>query len=255
MASIRRLFGFFTVLPLSSSGTVEDIARAGFLLPLVAVLLGGIEGFAGWGFERLAGQPVAAAIILASAMLLTGLHHTDGLADLGDALMVHGDAARRLQVLKDRTMGVGAISVLLITGLVTWAALLQLLALRGGGLELVWLLMAVEISARLSMLVVIAAGKPSHEGSGRIFIETMKGWRNAAAILLSVAVLGMLALELPVAGILAGAAAAVSTGLVLAATGRHWLGGCGGDIMGASVELGRMAALVALVAVLLQSTT
>lgn len=255
MGSIRRLFGFFTVLPLTSSGTVEDIARAGFLLPLVAMLLGGIEGFAGWGFERLAGQPVAAAIILASAMLLTGLHHTDGLADLGDALMVHGDAARRLQVLKDRTMGVGAISVLLITGLATWAALLQLLALRGGGLELVWLLMAVEISARLSMLMVIAAGKPSHEGSGRIFIETMKGWRNAAGILLSVAVLGILALEVPVAGILAGAAAAVSTGLVLAATGRHWLGGCGGDIMGASVELGRMAALIALVTVLLQSTT
>ncbi|MHB9111930.1 MAG: adenosylcobinamide-GDP ribazoletransferase [Thermoleophilia bacterium] len=255
MMSIRRLLGFFTVLPLSSSGTVEDIARAGFLLPLVAVFLGGMEGLAGWGFERLAGQPVAAAAVLATAMLLTGLHHADGLADLGDALMVHGDASRRLQVLKDRTMGAGAVAALLITGLATWAALLQLLAMRGGSLELVWLLMSVEISARLSMLMVIAAGKPSHEGSGRIFIETMKGWRNAAGILLSVALLGVLALAVPVAGVLAGAAAAASMGLVLAAIGRHWLGGCGGDIMGASVELGRMAALIALVAVLLQSTT
>lgn len=254
MTSIRQLFGFFTVLPLSSNGSVEATARAGFLLPLVAVLLGGIEGLTGWGFERLAGQPVAAAVMLASAMLLTGLHHADGLADLGDALMVHGDKDRRLQVLKDRTLGAGAVAVLLLTGLATWAALLQLLTLRGG-LELVWLLMSAEISARLSMLMVTAAGKPSHEGSGSIFIETMKGWRNAMGILLSFAAMGMLALAVPPAAVFAGAAAAAAMGLILAATGRRWFGGCGGDFMGASIELGRMAALIAMVAVLLQSAS
>jgi len=254
MKSFRRLLGFFTVLPLSSTGAVEDVARAGYLLPLVAVLLGSIEGLVGWGSEWLLGQPVAAAAMLASALLLTGLHHADGLADLGDALMVHGDAARRLQVLKDRTMGVGATTALLITGLATWAALLQLLVLRGGGPELLWLLMAVEISARLSMLMVIAAGKPSHEGSGKIFLETMKGWRNGFAILLSLAMLAMLALAIPVAGVFAAAATAATTGLVLAAAGRHWLGGCGGDILGAAVELGRLAALLALAAVLLHAT-
>ncbi|MBI5870297.1 MAG: adenosylcobinamide-GDP ribazoletransferase [Actinobacteria bacterium] len=255
MKAIRQLLGFFTVLPLSSRGSVEEVARAGFLLPLVAVLLGGIEGLVGWGSERLAGQPVAAAAILATAMLLTGLHHADGLADLGDALMVHGDAARRLKVLKDRTLGVGAVAGLLITGLACWAALLQLLALTGGGSELVWLLISAEVSARLGMLMVIAAGRPSHEGSGSIFIGTMKGWRSAAGILLSIAIIGMLALEVSAAAVFAGAASAAVTGLVLAVTGRHWLGGCGGDVMGASVELGRMAALTAMVAVLFQQAS
>ena len=254
MRGIRQLFGFFTVLPLSSNGTVEDIARAGFLLPLVAVLLGGIEGLTGWGFEWLVGKPVAAAAMLASALLLTGLHHTDGLADLGDALMVHGDRDRRLQVLKDRTLGIGAVAALLLTGLATWAALLQLLTLREG-LELVWLLMSAEISARLSMLMVTTAGKPSHEGSGSVFIETMKGWRNAVGILLSLAAIGILAMAVPAAAIFAGAAAAAAMGLILAAAGRHWFGGCGGDIMGASIELGRMAALIAMVAVLLRSVS
>ncbi|MDO8735825.1 MAG: adenosylcobinamide-GDP ribazoletransferase [Thermoleophilia bacterium] len=253
MKAARRLFGFFTVLPLSSSGSVEDVARAGFLLPLVAVLLGGIEGLVGWGSGWLLGQPVAAAAMLATALLLTGLHHTDGLADLGDALMVHGDSARRIQVLKDRTMGVGAVSAMLITSLISWAALLQLLALRGTGSELVWLLMAGEISARLGMLMVIAAGRPSHDGTGRIFLEEMKGWRIAAGILLSIASLALVAIFIPMAGVLAAAVAAAATGLFLAAAGRHWLGGCGGDVLGAAVELGRMAALLALVAVLIHT--
>lgn len=252
MRSIRRLFGFFTILPLSSTGTVEDVARAGFLLPLVAVFLGGMEGLIGWGSEWLVGPPVAAAVILASALLLTGLHHTDGLADLGDALMVHGDANRRRQVLKDRTMGVGAAAALLLTLLVSWAALLQLLVLRGGS-DLVWLLMTVEISARLSMLTVIAFGKSSHEGSGMVFLETMKGWRVAGGITLSLSLLALLSLAVPLAGLLAAAAAAAVTGILLAATGRHWFGGCGGDILGASVELGRMTVLLALAAALLHA--
>lgn len=253
MKGLRQLFGFFTVLPLSRAGSVEDIARSGFLLPLVAVILGSIEGLAGWGSQWLLGQPVAAAAMLASALLLTGLHHVDGLADLGDALMVHGDTGRRLQVLKDRTMGIGAVTALLITSLVSWAALLQLLALCGGGSDLVWLLIAAEISARLSMMMVIAVAKPSHDGSGSIFIETMKGWRSAVGIILSLAVLAMLVLVIPAAGVLAAAVAAAMTGMVLAATGRHWFGGCGGDILGAAVELGRMAALLALAAALIHA--
>lgn len=251
MNGLRRVFGFFTILPLAKAGAIEDTARAIYLLPLVAAFIGGAEGLAGWSSDRLLGQPVAAAAILATALLLTGMHHADGLADLGDALMVHGDAARRIDVLKDKTMGVGAAGALMLTYLVTWAALLQLLALHGDGAQLVWSLVAVEIAARLSLLTLTAVSRPSHEGSGSVFLRTQKGWRGVVGIALSLAGLAALALALPVAGVLVAVFAAAAIGLMLAAAGRHWFGGVGGDIMGASVELGRMAALLGLVAVLL----
>ncbi len=251
MNSLRHVFGFFTILPLSRAGTIEDTARAGYLLPLVAAVLGGIEGLAGWGCERLFGQPVAAAAILAMALLLTGFHHSDGLADFGDAVMIHGDAARRIEVLKDRTMGIGATGAVFLTWLISWAALLQLLSSSGQGVRIVWSLMAVEISARLSMLMVTAVSVPSHEGSGSVFLANLKGWRSILGIVLSACGLAALALALPLAGIITAGTAAVFTGLILAAAGRHWFGGAGGDLMGAAVELGRMAALLGLVATLL----
>ncbi len=247
MKGLQRVFGFFTILPLSSAGTVEDVARAGYFIPLAGAVLGGAEGLIGWGSARIFGQPLAAAMVMAAALLLTGFHHADGLADLGDALMAHGDAARRIEVLKDRTMGVGAAGALLITYLISWAALLQLLSLRTGW-QLVWSLMAVEIAARLSMLVVIAAGKPSHDGSGYTFILTMKGARCVAAIIMSLAGLALLFLVQPLTGVMAAGGAGIAAGIALTLAGKHWFGGAGGDIMGASVELGRMAALIGLVA-------
>ncbi len=244
------MLGFFTVLPLSRAGSLEDTARACWLLPLVAVLLGGMEGLAGWGSLELFGQPVAAAVILAAALLLTGLHHTDGLADLGDSLMVHGDPVRRIEVLKDRTMGAGAAGALILTYLITWAALLQILSLSRGA-NIVWAIMMAEASARLSLIVVASVARPSHDGSGRIFLEQMRGWRSAMALGLSLGALALLAAGLSLLSALTAASAAIAVGLALAAAGRRWFGGSGGDILGASVELGRMAALLALAGVLL----
>ncbi|MHB9052562.1 MAG: adenosylcobinamide-GDP ribazoletransferase [Thermoleophilia bacterium] len=267
MNGLRRVFGFFTILPLSQAGTLRETAEAAYLLPLVGAFLGALEGLAGWGSLRLFGQPVAAAVVLAAALLLTGLHHADGLADLGDALMVHGDAGRRIEVLKDRTMGIGAAGALILTCLITWGALLQLLGLAEGnrlagqftpagwsgwhneGAWIVAALAAVEIAARLSLFGVAWASRPSHEGSGKIFLETLRGWRNPAGILISLAGLTALALVLPISALVAAAGAAMVTGLVLAAVGRYRFGGAGGDILGAAVELGRMAAVLGLIAV------
>ncbi|MCL4472751.1 MAG: adenosylcobinamide-GDP ribazoletransferase [Actinobacteria bacterium] len=286
MKGLRRVFGFFTILPLSQAGTIRETAGAAYLLPLVGAFLGALEGLAGWGSLRIFGQPVAAALVLAAALLLTGLHHADGLADLGDALMVHGDRRRRIEVLKDRTMGIGAAGALVLTYLITWAALSQLLLLPGGdapgdwshsgglsgpggwshsggwlnsggwtgwhgeGAAIVAALAAVEIAARLSLFTVAAASKASHEGSGKIFLETLRGWRNAVGIILSLAGLMALALVLPFPAVAAAAGAAFIMGIILAAIGRISFGGAGGDILGAAVELGRMAAVLGLIAVL-----
>lgn len=226
---------------------MAEIARAAWLLPLVAVFLGGAEGASSWGLLELFGPGVTAALVLAAALLLTGLHHADGLADLGDALMVHGDRQRRLEVLKDKTMGIGAAGALVIVYLTTWAALSELFSERQG-VALIWYLVAVEAAARLSLLTAAAVGQPSHAGSGSAFMKAQKGWRGAVGIILSLAVLAAAAVVSGVMGIALAGGAALAMTLLLVVVCTRLFGGLNGDVLGAAVELARMAALLGLLA-------
>lgn len=249
MKQLRLAFGFFTVLPLSRTGGIDEIAESGYLLPFVAIFLGGAEGLAGWGSLELWGPGVAAALVLALALILTGLHHADGLADVADSVMAGGDKARKLEVLKDKTMGIGALAAFILTYLVSWTAVAEAGSVLAPS-SLPWLLMTVEVSARMSLLTVAFLSRPSHPGSGSAFLEALKGLRGAAGLGLSIACLAALAIPLGYLTPLVSGAAALILGLLLGAAGQRWYGGANGDLLGASVELGRMAALLAVVATL-----
>ncbi len=243
---LRLAFGFFTVLPFSGTGPIEDIAASAWLLPVVGLVLGAMEGLAAWGSARLFGALVAASVALAAALLLTGLHHADGLADLGDAVMAHGSRRRRLEVLKDKSMGIGAAGALLVTYLLTWAALTRLAQLRSG-LALVGLLAAAEVCARTALLLVAVFSRPSHPGSGSEFIGALKGRRGAGGLAAAALILAVLALPLGVTSPVLALGGAVSTAILVAVLAERLFGGAGGDVLGATVELARMAALLALI--------
>ncbi|MFA5809767.1 MAG: adenosylcobinamide-GDP ribazoletransferase [Thermoleophilia bacterium] len=247
LRDMRNAFGFFTIMPLSRAGTIGEIGAASYLLPFVAAFLGALEGAAGWGSSQVFGAPVAAALVLAAALLLTGFHHSDGLGDLGDALMVHGDPARRIEVLKDRTMGTGAAGTLFLTYLISWAAIAGIITLRPG-FQLVLLIMAAELSARLCLLFVGSLGRPSHQGSGSSFAHVMKGWRGMTGILFTLVILASMALFVPYQAVLFSVGAALAAGILLLLISGRFFGGIGGDVLGASVELGRLVALLGLLA-------
>lgn len=242
LRQLRLTFGFFTILPVPGNGSLADIAAAAYLLPLVAVTLGVAEGLAAVGFVRLFGSLLSAALVLSLALLATGFHHSDGVGDVADAIMARGDPERRRRVLKDSTMGTGAVGALLLTYMVSWAALAEAMALLDGG-ELLAVLVTVEVAARLCMLMVATLSDPSHRGSGSVFIAALKGWRGGAGLGVSIALLVLLAIYLPLVAMLAGTAVVVAAFLIIALSA-SWFGGAGGDVLGASVEWGRMAALL-----------
>jgi adenosylcobinamide-GDP ribazoletransferase len=247
---LRLAFGFFTVIPVSHrEGTMKGVASTCYLLPLVALAIGALAGLAGWGSTAVWNDPVAAAVTLVLLLLLTGFHHADGLADFGDALMARGGRARRIEVLKDRTLGVGGVGALLLTYLVTWAALIELFASVDGA-GIIWYLVAAEVSARMALLLTALFSSPSHEGSGSEFIAAVKGWRGFTGIVVSLAVLALIAIPTQGAATLIAAGAALLVALSISITGRQWFGGVGGDLLGAAVEVGRMAALLGLAAAL-----
>lgn len=239
---MRALISFFTVFP-ARSASLDDAARSVYLLPLVG-LVTGTPGAALLlpGYVMPAG--VASTLALGAVLLVAGLHHTDGVLDVGDALMVRGDPERRRSVLKDTRVGVGGIGALFIVYAPALAALISLTDYSPDRAALT--LLSAEVSARSAMLLVLAFGKPAEAGSSSIpFVRSLRGWRRTAGVAL--ALLGPPLLLLPLGTpALFAALAAPLTALAALRLSRRAFGGIGGDVVGATGETARTVLLVAL---------
>lgn len=188
--------------------------------------------------------PATIAIVLpAWVIVLTGVTHLDGAADVGDAAVVHGDVGRRRAVLLDTEVGVGAVAavVLVLAGLALAGLALSSVPLATAAS----LLLAAEVGAKLGMVALAGVGPPLWGELGSQMGGTTP-LSVAAGTLLAVP-----AVALPgvLVGSTAGAAAAtaVLAGLVAAlAVGtwaQHRLDGANGDCFGATNELARVLAL------------
>jgi adenosylcobinamide-GDP ribazoletransferase len=244
---MRALFSFFTILPFGRNATLEEAARSSYLLPLVG-LSTGLPGAA----LLLAGvfpPGVAAALALVAALLAAGLHHTDGVLDVGDALMVRGAPARRREVLKDARIGVGGLGALFF---VYAPALAALTAVADVSPYLAAVsLLASEVAARSAMLLTLVFGRPAAEGSSSIyFVRALKGKaRRVAALALALALPSLVALPLGW-GALAALLAAPAVTLLALRISRAAFGGISGDVSGATGELTRTFLLVVLSALI-----
>ena len=243
---MRALFSFFTLLPLGRGATLEEAARGAYLLPLIG-LLTGLPG----ALLLLMGvfpPNVAASLALTAALLAAGLHHTDGVLDVGDALMVRGAPARRREVLKDARIGVGGLGALFVVYAPTLFAL-GALADASPYLAAVSLL-ASEVAARSAMLLLLTFGSPAAEGSSSAyFVRALKANpRRAAAVALALAGPPLAALPLGW-GVLAAILAAPAVALLALRVSSAAFGGISGDVSGATGELARAVLLVALSAI------
>jgi adenosylcobinamide-GDP ribazoletransferase len=255
LRQLKNLFAFLTVLPFRMDMEyLADSARLMWLFPLVGAFLGLIAGVFGWAAGLVLPAMVVGALTLGVLLWLTGLHHTDGLLDFGDAVMFHGSAERKIEIMHDQFTGAGAIGLGLMTYVITAFAFVELggnVVVFGFSFPLVVpALIVVELCAKMSMVVATWAGRAVHEGMNSPFMAAMHGkdggLQLAAAVALSFAV------AIPLLWV-AGAAtvlAAVISGLVMVAVAHRNFGGVTGDVLGATNELVRMVSVVVLLAVL-----
>ena len=239
---MRALLSFFTVLPVRGS-SVEAAAKRAYLLPLVGLF----TGAPGAGLILLSytmPPGVVATLALGAVLLAAGLHHTDGVLDTGDALMVRGTPDRRRAVLKDTRVGTGGIAALFVVYAPALAALVALAADSPARAALA--LLAGEVSARSAMLLALAFGKPAETGSSSVpFVQALRGWRRTLGAAL--ALLGPLICLVPLGGLAPLVALSVPlTSLVALHIARRAFGGIGGDVVGATGEATRAVLLVAL---------
>lgn len=241
----KNLLSFLTVLPVKmDNNLLSDCARYMFAFPLIGAFIGLLAGVFGWVAYQFLPGIVVGGLVTAALLWLTGLHHTDGLLDFGDGVMVHGTPERKVEVMHDQLTGAGGLSLGILTMLITALSLGQINA----GI-IIPAVVVVEVSAKLSMVVMAWAGKAVHQGMNTSFLQFMHGPQGTFRLL--VGLLISFAIALPLlrwAGalvILAG----ILTSLVMVAIAHRNFNGVTGDVFGATNELARLVSLIALLGV------
>lgn len=236
LSALRGALGFLSRLPVGQSGAAwTAFVGTPAAFPLAGYVVGTLVALPFLAVGLLP-APVVTAAYLGAVVLVTGVNHADGLADLGDAAAVHGDPGRRREVMRDTTVGVGAVLALgtALLGLALGALAVTTLPV----LVAVAVVVASEVGAKLAMATLACLGTPSHEGFGKRMVEG-NGTRDSLAAL--VATLPVAALAAPATGVAVGAAFLVA--LPVLRWAEHRLGGVGGDVFGATNELARVVAL------------
>lgn len=233
LSALRGGVSFLTRIPLETDESDwRRFQETPAVFPVVGYLVGGLAAI------PFVLEPLTAAfgylLVLAAVV---GVTHLDGVADLGDAVAVHAAADRRT-VLKDTTVGVGAIAAvtIVVVGLALGAVAIGEASTRTA----IALVVAAEVGGKLGMATVACVGSAAAEGMGSRFT------RNATPTLL----VGPIVASIPAAIVLWPSPAtlvAVAAGPIVAVAVVGWcerhLGGVNGDVFGAVNELGRVIGL------------
>lgn len=247
LKEIKNLLSFLTAIPIRmDKDCLTDSAKCMFLFPLVGAFLGLLAGAFAWATSLVLPGLVVGALTLGVLLLLTGLHHTDGLLDFGDGVMAHGSAERKIEIMHDQLTGAGGLSLGIITFLVTAFAIAELNVNL-----IIQSLIVVEVSAKLSMVFATWAGKTAHTGMNSPFMVAMHGkYGNARLVAALVISAGIAVPLLWLAGIITLLAGVIASLAMVGIAHKHF-NGVTGDVLGATNELARMVSLVVLLAVML----
>ena len=239
---MKGLLSFFTVLPVRGA-SLEEAAREVRLLPLIG-LLTGLPGAVLLLAAHIVPPGVSATLALGAVLLAAGLHHADGVLDVGDAIMAHGSPDRRRDVLEDTRVGIGGFGALFLVYAPTVGALAALCAISPGRAALA--LLAGEVAARSAMLLTLAFGEPADPRSSSVpFVRALSGpFRTPAVVVALLAPLPFLLATSALAPLAILAAPLVALGALRISAAKF--GGIGGDVVGATGEVSRAALLVLL---------
>jgi len=241
LKEIGSVFSFLTIIP-TSKAQLETIAKYMHLFPIVGIAIGLVVGSFGFGLSFLGLEPlVIGLLVMAAFALITGIHHTDGLADFADGLMTKGTKEKKLQAMKDLSTGSSGIVtvVLYIVGMIIALSLAD-------GYLLFQAILVSEIIAKFSMVLMASAGRSATLGSNSPFVELMKNRKKLmASIALTIVPIIVVAGS---TGMIIFAAGVILT-LFLVGISTRGFGGITGDVLGATNELTRLSSLLIFVTI------
>jgi adenosylcobinamide-GDP ribazoletransferase len=207
-----------------------------FLFPIVGIVIGLVIGSLGYGLSLYLEPLIVSLVVVASLAVITGIHHTDGLADFADGLMTKGTKEKKRKAMKDLSVGsAGIFSIVLY-------AIGMIIALSfSSGMELFKIILLSEIMAKFSMVLMAGLGNSASIGSNSPFMDSMKDKKR----LLIAGIITIIPLIVigEMNGLIVFASGIVVT-MFLVGLSTKSFGGITGDVMGASNELTRLSSLL-----------
>jgi adenosylcobinamide-GDP ribazoletransferase len=239
---MQAIISFLTIIPgpKSSNSDLNTIANMMHFFPVAGVIIGCIIGGLAYGISLYL-QPLLIGFVVTTALvLMTGLHHTDALADFADGLMTKGEKATKHNAMRDPVVGSAGVTavVLYVAGMIIAISSFH------QGIKLLSSIVAAEVTAKFVMVMQAHRGISAWDGFSSPFTSAMKDKRK---------ILTATAISVPIIwftgsgyfGIIS-----LSVSLTIAAVIQHFsnksFGGISGDVMGASNEITRLSFLVVL---------
>ena len=235
LKEISSVFSFLTIIP-SNNTNLETVAKYMYIFPIIGIALGLLIGSIGFGLSFFLDPLIVSLLVVSSIAVITGIHHTDGLADFADGLMTKGTKDKKLRAMKDLSTGsAGTISIVLyVIGAIIALSLTS-------GYELFQAILLSEILAKFSMVLMASIGNSAAVGSNSPFLQIMKDKRRLAVAGV-ITIIPLIVIGGTVGLILFGASVGVT--LFLVALSTRSFGGITGDVLGATNELTRLSSLL-----------
>ena len=248
----RALLGLLTRIRLP--GPRVDLwaaARQQYFFPLIGLLVGVIAALICVSLDYVLGEGnplVIGGLLLVAIYAVTGIIHTEGLADLADGVMASGSRERKHEIMKDPRAGVAAVIAVVVYLLLFFGLAVDMSARANDSVTvspIPWHVpfalgfIVSEVSGKLAMNTCMLIGPSAHQGMGSVFVQNASARRFAVAVGLAAAVC-LLTVGFAAVILLVGVAGGAAVTLVA----RKHLGGVSGDVFGAANEIGRLFALL-----------
>lgn len=240
LSALRNGFGFLTTIPVGiTMEGIEKLMKHIYLFPVIGAVLGVIFAVIGLVSSVIFPPVLTSLVIIISIYYFTGFNHIDGLADFGDGIAAHDTKDKKIAAMRDTAIGTGGLVFCILAILGLFSMLFFIAEINFQLLFLPFALIVAETGAKQSMVTVAAFGRRLHEGFGAMTVDNTKKSDFIIGMVFSGSVgyifLGVFGIETVIISQLAGL-------LVLNTANRHF-GGVSGDVVGASNEIGRLAAL------------
>jgi adenosylcobinamide-GDP ribazoletransferase len=236
------VFSFLTIVPSArhSPSTPIDIkyvATNMYLFPLVGALIGLSAGLVGYGLSLVFEPQITSLLVVLFITLITGLHHTDALADFGDGLMVKSGRESKKNAMHDHSIGSAGATALILY----FIGIFTILSSIRDDTILLSFLLTSEVIAKYIMVQQAHFGKAAWDGLSSPFVLAMK---NKLKFTISTLItLAIVFLVTGYEGLITLAIAFLVAGLIQYIAHLSF-GGISGDVMGASNEIVRLSCLI-----------
>ncbi len=247
----RRALSLLTRLPVAVEWDPQQPwGKLAGWFPAAGLAVGLILMLLAWGWDKVADPSlVGSALVLVVWVGVTGGLHLDGLSDCADAFFTPVSREKRLEIMADPRLGAFGTMGLVLALLLKFGGIMHILTFLMGAsgfwwqMSALWPLVVAPVAARAAMVGILSMGwiplakaggmgAMARDGLGKghvigalalaVVVALLGGWRGVAMLL-----------------------AALAAGAATASLAWRRIGGLTGDVLGAVVETGEIAALMA----------